>query len=249
MSTDAVIVGGGVAGLTAATYTARAGVDTTVVTDGESTLARNAHLENVLGFPRGVNARTFLELCVEGAQEAGAAFTEGRVARVEPTADGFVVETTDGTSFTADAVVAASWSDASYLADIDGVGFLDRGSKTFIDADETGRTGVDGLYAAGRLAEQPHQTIICAGHGATAALALIHDADIPYYHDWVTPEGYFTERGRDVPPGCVEIPADERRDREARANERMREVFEEPQPDGPTMHPSVIAAREDDGEH
>lgn len=249
MSTDAVIVGGGVAGLTAATYTARAGVDTTVVTDGESTLARNAHLENVPGFPLGVNARTFLDLCVEGAQEAGATFEEGRVTRVESTDDGFTVEIADGASFAVDTVIAASWSDASYLADVDGVGFLDRGSKTFVDADEAGRTGVDGLYAAGRLAEQPHQTVVCAGHGATVALALVHDADVPYYHDWVTPEGYFTERDRQVPPGCVEIPADERREREARANERMREAFTEPQGEEPTMHPSVVAAREDDGEH
>jgi len=38
-----------------------------------------------------------------------------------------------------------------YFDDVDGVGVLDRG-KAYVDTDERGRTGVGGLYAAGRLA-------------------------------------------------------------------------------------------------
>ncbi len=47
---DVCIVGGGVSGLAASIYTARAGLDTLIVDGGESILARNASLENYPGF-------------------------------------------------------------------------------------------------------------------------------------------------------------------------------------------------------
>lgn len=242
MDTDVAIVGGGVAGLTAATFTARAGLDTLVVNSGEPLLARNAHLENVPGFPLGVNARTFLSLLREQAEVSGASFREGRVTRLTETDDGFELRAeADGETddLTAERVVTASWSDSDYLDALDGVERTKRGSKTYVDVDEDGRTDVEGIYAAGRIAGKPHQTVISAGNGAEVALTVVQDADVPFYHDWVAPDGYFTGRGREVPPGCEEIDDEERRNRERASIERMREAFAEPQPESPTMHPSV----------
>ncbi|MFB6206143.1 MAG: FAD-dependent oxidoreductase [Haloglomus sp.] len=244
-NTDVLVVGGGVAGLTTALFTARAGLETLVVDDGESILRRNAHLENVPGFPAGVNARLFLDLLAEQAGANGATFLEGRVTDLDPdeTAHAARVERADDeTVCTAPAVVAASWSDADYLEET-GAALLERGSKTFVDTDDCGRTAVDGLYAAGRLAAKAHQTVVCAGHGAEVGLAVVEDSERAYYHDWTVPEGYFTERGREVPPGCEEIPAAEWEQREQAAIERMREAFAEPHPEAPTMHPSVVAKR------
>ena len=51
MTRDVLIVGGGVAGLSAGIFTGRAGLDTLVVSEGESILERNAHLENYPGSP------------------------------------------------------------------------------------------------------------------------------------------------------------------------------------------------------
>ncbi|MFT4923653.1 MAG: thioredoxin reductase (NADPH), partial [Haloarculaceae archaeon] len=48
---DVCIVGAGPAGLTAGIFTARAGLDTLVVNTDAPILERNAHLENVPGFP------------------------------------------------------------------------------------------------------------------------------------------------------------------------------------------------------
>ena len=31
-------------------------------------------------------------------------------------------------------------------------------------------------------------------------MALLEDDDRPFYHDWVAPEGYFTDRERDLSP-------------------------------------------------
>jgi len=257
---EVVIVGSGVAGLTAGIFTARAGLDTLLVNHGESILTRNAHLENVPGFPLGVNARTFLDLTHEQAAESGCAFAEGQVARITATDDGLALRVerearsaserasgersepraaADGERrIEAGFVVVASWSDPSYLEGL-GVGLVDRGSKTYVDVDEYGRTGVDGLYAAGRIAGKAHQTVVAAGHGAEVALTLVDDSEVPFYHDWVAPEGYFTGRGREVPPGCEEIDEAERERREQASMERLREAFATPHPDEPTQHPSV----------
>ncbi len=248
---DVLIVGGGVAGLAASIFTARAGLETLVVDgrrpnapaedrsrDGESILARNASLENYPGLPAGFDARRYLQLTREQATDAGASFEPGRVTSVDPSGDGFVVSTDAGESFETQRVVAASWPDSSYLDSLE-VEREQRGSKHVVDVDAAGRTAVDGVYAAGRIAGEPHQAIVAAGHGSKVALAVVHDADVPFYHDWIAPEGYFTGRDREVPPGCAEIDDDERRTRDERARETMRDRLAEPLDATPTMHPSV----------
>jgi thioredoxin reductase len=256
-ATGVLVVGGGVAGLTAALFTARAGMDTLVLTDGESILRRNAHLENVPGFPAGVNARLFADMLNDQAERNGVTLRRGRVTGVsaidigeleradDPDGTGGVrfratVES-DSETWTVNSrfVVATSWADADYLDEL-GVEIRDAGSKRYVETDE-GRTNVEGVYAAGRVAETYHQVVVAAGDGAEVALTLIHDSEVPYYHDWVTPEGYFTDRGRDVPPGCEEIDAAERARREAESREVMRGYFADPHPERQRTHPSLVA--------
>ncbi|WP_058367463.1 FAD-binding protein [Haloparvum sedimenti] len=264
---EVLVVGGGVAGLSAATFTARASLDTVVVNAGEPILARNAHVENLPGFPAGVNPRTFLDMQRSGATRNGADLREGRVVRLRRAADAevetgsdarFVAtvergsdgddadaagDASDATSeryaLAAERVVAASWSDASYLDPLD-VDARDAGSKTYLEDDGDGRTTVEGLYAAGRLAERYHQAVVAAGDGARTAITLIHDSEVPFYHDWVTPEGYFTDRGRDVPPGCEEVSETERRARERESMAAMQEYFAEPHDSRQRTHPSLV---------
>lgn len=266
---DVLIVGGGVAGLMASVFTARAGFNTVVVNDGESILRRNAHLENVPGFPAGVNPRLFADMLEAQATRNGADLRSGRVtsiARREPDHDDSetFVATLDGESadessddetehgneterdspcgndeIEARYVIAASWSDASYLDDL-GVDIRNAGSKRYVEDDGLGRTNVDGLYVAGRLAERYHQTVVAAGNGAQVAITLIHDSDVPFYHDWVVPEGYFTDRGREVPPGCEEIDANERSARERESMATMQEYFGEPHAARQRTHPSLV---------
>jgi len=235
---DVIVVGGGVAGLSAAVFTARHELDTLVADSGESILRRNAHIENFPGFPAGVNGRQLLDLLEEQAKEAGCEQVTATVASVENIEEGFIVEIDTGDSYRTKYVVAATKNAVGYLEDVDGVGIIDRG-KAFVDTDERGRTGVDGLYAAGRLAEKPHQAAVCAGHGAEVGVTVLEDEDRPFYHDWVAPDGYFTDRGRDLPPGCEEIDDAERREREGRSLETMRERFAEPHPDDQVTHPSL----------
>jgi thioredoxin reductase len=233
-----LVIGGGVAGLSAGVFTARQGLETTVVDAGHSILRRNAHLENFPGFPAGVDGRLLLELLGDQAERAGCSVRRATVTRLDPTADGFVAETAAGDRFTADGVVAATKNATGYLDHLADLTIRERG-KRFVVTDDRGRTGVDGLYAAGRLAGKPHQTVVAAGHGAEVAVTLLEDADRPFYHDWVVPAGYFTGRGVDVPPGCEEIDDEERRRRVRESLETMREYFAEPYPDSPDQHPGL----------
>jgi thioredoxin reductase len=235
---DVLIVGGGPAGLAAATFTARAGLETQVVDAGASILRRNAHLENYPGFPAGVNSRLLLDMMADQAERAGAIRETGEIVEIESQAEGFRAHAANGDRYDAQFVIAATKNAVDFLEGVDGVEIVSRG-KDFVETDDRGRTGVEGLYAAGRLAMQPYQTIVVAGHGAAVGLGVIQDSSVDFYHDWVAPEGYFTGRGRDVPPGCEEIPAAEREERERESMAVMQEYFTTPHPEAPTQHPSL----------
>lgn len=234
---DVAIVGGGVAGLSAGLFTARADLATLVVDHGGSILKRNAHLTNYPGFPAGINPRLYVEMLEHQADRAGCERVVGKVTDLNATDDGFTVEMT-GRTFEADRAIAASWADTDFLDGLD-LDLREEGTKQFVQPDETGHTNVDGLYAAGRLAEQYHQAIVAAGHGAQVGITVVNDADSEFYNDWVAPEGYFTNRGHEVPEGCVEIDAEERRRRERESLDVLREYIAEPHADRPATHPDL----------
>jgi thioredoxin reductase (NADPH) len=235
---DVLIVGAGPAGLSAGIFTARAGLETMILNDGDPILRRNAHLENYPGFPAGVDSRLLLEMMSDQAERAGCERREARVVDLEPTDEGFVAETGDGRTHTATYAVAATKNTVDFVENVDGVEIIDRG-KSFVETDDRGRTGVSGLYAAGRLALQPYQTIVVAGHGASVGVAVVEDSDVPFYHDWVAPEDYFTGRDRSLPPGTEEIDEEERARRERESLAVMRDYFAERHPEEPNQHPSV----------
>jgi len=118
-----VCVVGGVAGLTASTFVARAGLATVVVDDGHSILRRNAHLENFPGFPRGVDARRLLERTRRQAERAGVTFVDGRVtdvARGESDADVTdPADAPDAADAAKEADAAAREANAAYAVPLD----------------------------------------------------------------------------------------------------------------------------------
>jgi len=243
-SRDVVVAGGGLAGLSAAIFTARAELDTLVVNHGASIVKRNAHLENYPGFPAGVNPRLLVDMVEDQAERNDATLADAKITQITREDDAFAIETQDGHTVTADNVIAASKSSPDYLDTLD-VDLEADGSKTYVRTDREGRTNVDGLYAAGRLAHRYHQAIVSAGHGAQVAITLVEDIDTDFYHDWTAPEGYFTLRDREVPKGCEEIPKRERHRREQKSVVVMQKYFDTPRQAPPDKHPSL----EDDPDH
>jgi len=245
---DALVVGGGVSGRTAGSFVARAGLDTAIFDGGDSLLRRNAHLENFPGFPAGVNPRLLLDLMRDQAEGAGCEWYDREIVDVDRHPDGGFVVKPDGEDqwvHRADHLVVATPGRTDYLNELPVETYAEDGS-TFVDATPAGRTDLDSLYAAGRLAGKPLQAVVAAGHGAEVALSVLEDADVPFAFDWSVPQGYFTDRGRDIPPGVEEISAEQRQEREGRSLKVMAEHFADPHPDDPDPHPDLQSDGDDE---
>jgi hypothetical protein len=209
---DVIVVGGGAAGLSAAVFLARYGLETLVLARGKAAIRQCAHLENYLGFPGGLSPERFLTLGRAHVEREGGTIREELVTTVEratlpshetagietdardPDRGGFRVES-DGGEYLTRYVLAATAYDGDMLESFTGeIGTEDE--YGFVDS-EAGRTGVEGLYAAGWMSDETvHQVITTAGHGGRVAIAVARDdlearywselAEI--YQDWVVAE-------------------------------------------------------------
>ena len=101
-----VIIGSGPAGVSAALYTARAGIDTTVLTRGSGALARAEGIENYYGVPGPVSGAELERRGIEGAKAVGVQFVEAEAVGLTFT-DKLTVETLSG-DYPADAVILAT---------------------------------------------------------------------------------------------------------------------------------------------
>ena len=103
---NVVITGPGPAGVSAALYTARAGIDTTVLTKGPGALARAEGIENYYGVPGPVSGAELERRGIEGARAVGVKFVEAEAVGLTFT-DKLTVETLAG-DWPADAVILAT---------------------------------------------------------------------------------------------------------------------------------------------
>ena len=101
-----IIIGSGPAGVSAALYTARAGIDTTVLTRGPGALARAEAIQNYYGFPEPVSGPELERRGIEGAEAVGVKFVTAEVVGLTYT-DKLTVETLTG-DYPADAVILAT---------------------------------------------------------------------------------------------------------------------------------------------
>jgi thioredoxin reductase (NADPH) len=91
---DVIIIGGGIAGLSAAIYLARAQRDTLVI-DADKSMARwEPYVQNYLGFPEGISGEDLLRRGREQARAYGAEFVEDEVISSARKPDYFVVQGT-----------------------------------------------------------------------------------------------------------------------------------------------------------
>jgi thioredoxin reductase (NADPH) len=104
---DVLIVGGGPAGLTAATYLARFRRSVLVAHGGKPRACWIPVSHNMPGFPEGITGEDILKRMTAQAEEYGARIEEGRVTALEKDGDGFVA-TLNGAQVRARAVILAT---------------------------------------------------------------------------------------------------------------------------------------------
>lgn len=185
------IVGGGVAGLSAALFLARAKFSAAVYDQHESSLYRVSRVNNYLGFPDGVAGAELIDLGRRQAQLFGASMIDVDVVRVNrldeteqstsaSAEDMFSIETTQSADTAAFVLLASN--KRTDIAQSLGLELGGHGSR-FVSVDEHGQTAVDRLYAAGRITGLPSQAIVSAGDGARVAIAIIERIRGGYYVD------------------------------------------------------------------
>lgn len=174
--TDVVIIGGGPAGASAATFTARAGLSTVVI-DADRGMTRRAMLNNHLGFPDGIGGPDLVDQGRAQAERAGATWVVDTAEAIEAAADGFTVRVAGGQVLTAPRILLATGASAA-VATAAGVATT-AGTEPHIKevavVDDHGRTSVPGIWAAGVVAGVSVHTIVTAGDGARVAIDLISE--------------------------------------------------------------------------
>ena len=180
--THVIVVGGGPAGLSAALFTAKNSLDTTVF-DTDGTWLHKAHLFNYLGI-ESKDGSAFLADAREQVDEFGVDRRQGEnVTGVERSGNSFTVATEDE-EYEADYLVLATGADRS-LADDLGASF----DGDVVDVDVDMETSIADAYATGAMVrDQEWEAIISAGDGAAAALDVLSKEKGEHFHDFDTPE-------------------------------------------------------------
>ncbi len=180
--TNVAIVGGGPAGLSAALFTRKNGLDA-VVFDTDGTWMHKAHLFNYLGIGS-VGGSEFLETARQQVDSFGVERRQGdEVTAVEENGDGFTVSTEDD-EVDAEYVVLATGANRDLAEDL-GCAFDDDGT---VAVDITMETSVDDAYATGAMPRaEEWQAAISVGDGAAAALNILSKEKGEHYHDFDVP--------------------------------------------------------------
>ncbi len=179
--TDVIVIGGGPAGLSAALFARKNGLDT-VVFDADATWMHKAHLFNYLGIGS-VDGSAFMETARAQVDSFGVERHEATVTDVAEGDDGgFVVSTEEG-EHAADYVVLATGAKRD-LAESLGCAF----DGDLVDVGVTMETSVEDAYATGAMVRaEEWQAVIAAGDGAAAALNILSKEKGERYHDFDVP--------------------------------------------------------------
>jgi len=180
--TRVAIVGGGPAGLSAALFAAKNGLDA-LVFDTDETWMHKAHLFNYPGIGS-LDGSAYMQTARQQADDFGAErHQDVEVDDVDATDDGFVV-TAGGDDHEADYLVLATGANRD-LAESLGCDFDD---DSTVAVDVTMETSVEDAYATGGMIRaEEWQAVISAGDGAAAALNILTKEKGEHYHDFDTP--------------------------------------------------------------
>ena len=103
-----LIIGGGPAGISAALYAVRGGLETTVIATGTSSLLKAKEIENYYGYENPISGQELLDVGVKQAKRLGVTFLSEEVVGLSYTEK--LTVTTKENQYMADAVIIATGS-------------------------------------------------------------------------------------------------------------------------------------------
>lgn len=176
------VIGGGPAGLSAALFTAKNGLETTVF-DTDQTWMHKAHLFNYLGI-ESIDGDEFMSDSREQIDDFGVDRHQGEtVTDIDRNGAGFTV-TTEDDEYESEYVILATGAKRDLAENLD-CAFTDEGT---VDVSISMETSVEDAYATGAMVRaEEWQAVISAGDGAAAALNILTKEKGEHFHDFDTP--------------------------------------------------------------
>ncbi|WP_414837250.1 FAD-dependent oxidoreductase [Candidatus Nanosalina sp. VS9-1] len=175
------VIGGGVSGLQAGVFTAKAGEDTLVLDTGESLVKNTSNIKNLIG-QDSIAGNELLKKGKDKLERFNGELKEEKVEKVERTDEGLKVTTSEDEYMTEYVVVASAGNldflelDVEFEDGAEGPYMMDKHLKT-----DDSNKACENVYAAGLANSWEYQTSIAIGDGAKAAVNLLSDLrDEPY---------------------------------------------------------------------
>lgn len=178
---DVIVVGGGAAGLSAALFTAKNGLDTAIF-DTDKTWLHKAHLHNYPGI-ESVGGDAFLDTARGQVDDFGAERHQGEQVTGATRGDGSFSVETEAEDYESRYVILATGTKRT-LAESLGCTF----DGDVVEVNVSMETSVENVYATGAMVRaEEWQAVISAGDGAAAALNVLSKEKGDHFHDFDTP--------------------------------------------------------------
>ena len=146
-----VILGTGIAGCTAAVYTARANLHPLVISGPEDggQLTLTTEVENFPGFPEGVQGPTLVEMCKKQAEKFGTRFKVDIASEFKRVSDGFELSLLSGENIQTKTLIVATGASARWLGIPSEEKYKGRGVSTCATCDASFYRGKEVVVVGG----------------------------------------------------------------------------------------------------
>ncbi|QWU16810.1 Pyridine nucleotide-disulphide oxidoreductase [Paenibacillus sophorae] len=180
---DIAVIGAGPAGASAALFAAKAGKKTLLI-DNDKGMTRRGWYENYYGISE-IGGPDLVETGHKQAVKFGAELIAGQAVSISKSGDGFAIETDSGATYEAKHVILATGvlTDLAAKAGVETKDGTEPRIKTVVAVDASGKTNVEGIWAAGTVAGVSVHAVITAGDGAKVAINVISELNGARYVD------------------------------------------------------------------